>query len=338
MTGARRAATALAALAWTVGGAAAARAQTQPPRFEAHEGNPATPPRVAPPSQPASPPATAQSPATSSRPAPPPATSSRPATPPPAEQPRPRRTQPDDPDAIDDPKVSRRLGTRSAVPPPPPVAPPPARPPRVEAAAAPPPPPPVQPIATPTEVETGVPTLQRPYTPVAETSFEPTLPRLKLALRRFDFVQIGASESSNGVAAPETFNSFSVDVYPVSRIVRVGLSTAFGWQSGTWLANGDYFATQSVSLGAQYGGLGRFVPFVEGFAGVGYMRRLQFDRTIPTAFWQFGADAGVEIYLTKVGFLSFAIGYLRPVNGFARRQQFTTVFVDTWSFKIGVGI
>jgi hypothetical protein len=124
----------------------------------------------------------------------------------------------------------------------------------------------------------------------------------------------------------------------VSRIVRIGLSTAFGWQSGKWLAEGDYFATQSVSFGGQYGGLGRFVPFAEGFAGVGYMRRLQFDRTIPTAFWQFGADAGVEIYVAKVGYLSLAIGYLRPVNGFARRQQFTTVFVDTWSFKVGVGI
>ena len=40
----------------------------------------------------------------------------------------------------------------------------------------------------------------------------------------------------------------------------------------------------------------------------------------------------------KVGYLSLAIGYLRPVNGFARRQEFTTVFVDTWSFKVGVGI
>jgi hypothetical protein len=196
----------------------------------------------------------------------------------------------------------------------------------------------VQPIPSPTEADTGLPTLERPYTPAAEGPFQPTLPRLKLALRRFDFVQIGASESSNGVAAPETFNSLSVDVYPVSRIVRVGLSTAFGWQSGTWLAQGDYFATQSLSLGAQYGGLGRFVPFAEAFAGVGYMRRLQFDRTIPTAFWQFGADAGVEIYVAKVGYLSLAIGYLRPVNGFARRQQFTTVFVDTWSFKVGVGI
>jgi hypothetical protein len=311
MTGARRA-TALAALAWVFAGAAAASAQTQPPRFDDAAGTP-----TGRPAQPGAPPA-------------------RPPTPPAAA--RPPQAQPDDPDAIDDPKVSRRLGPRMSVPPPPPVttAPPPARPARAETPAA--PPPPVQPIPSPSEADTGVPTLERPYRPVAEGPFQPTLPRLKLALRRFDFVQIGASESSDGVAAPETFNSLSIDVYPVSRIVRVGLSTAFGWQSGTWLANGDYFATQSFSLGGQYGGLGRIVPFAEAFAGVGYMRRLQFDRTIPTAFWQFGADAGVEIYAVKVGYISLAIGYLRPVNGFARRQEFTTVFVDTWSFKVGVGI
>ncbi len=42
--------------------------------------------------------------------------------------------------------------------------------------------------------------------------------------------------------------------------------------------------------------------------------------------------------MARVGYLSFAIGYLRPVNGFAKRQEFTSVFVDTWSFKIGIGI
>ena len=184
-----------------------------------------------------------------------------------------------------------------------------------------------------------MPAIERPYTPAVEAPFEPTLPRLKLGLRRFQFVQIGASNSADGVAAPETFNNFSVDVYPVSRTIRIGLSSAFGWQSGTWLANGDYFATQiAVARRPVQGASVASSRSPRAFAGVGYMRRLQFDRTIPTAFWQFGVDAGVEIYVARVGYLSFAIGYLRPVNGFAKRQQFTSVFVDTWSFKIGIGI
>ena len=251
-----------------------------------------------------------------------------------------------DDDAIDDPKVFRRLGTRISVPPPPkpivpigPAAPPPA--PAVTAPITKPSPPsaPGAPGSPAPEIEAaGVAAIERPYAPAVEAPFEPTLPRLKLGLRHFNFVRIGASNSADGVAAPEAFNNLSVDVYPLSRTIRVGLTSAFGWQSGTWLANGDYFASQSVSVGAQYRDFGRVVPFAEGFAGVGYMRRLQFDRTIPTAFWQFGADAGLEVYMARVGYLSFAIGYLRPVNGFAMRQQFTSVFVDTWSFKIGIGI
>jgi hypothetical protein len=263
-------------------------------------------------------------------------------SPPPAPQQRPQ-PQPLSDDDFDDPKVFRRLGTRISVPPPRPSAPPGVPVPVVRPAIAKPSPPPAPqptPVAAPApEMEgAGVPAIERPYTPVAEAPFEPTLPRLKLGLRRFQFVRIGASSSPDGVAEPETFNNLSVDVYPVSRTIRIGLTSAFGWQSGTWLDNGDYFATQTVSLGAQYRDLGRIVPFAEGYAGVGYMRRLQFDRTIPTAFWQFGADVGAEVYVARVGYLSFAVGYMRPVNGFAKRQQFTSVFVDTWSFKIGIGI
>jgi hypothetical protein len=185
---------------------------------------------------------------------------------------------------------------------------------------------------------TPTPTIVRPYTPAAEPPFQPTLPRLKLGLRRFEFVRLGASNSNDGIAARQSFNSVAVDVYPVSRGVRIGLTSAFGWESGGFITNGDYFATQTVSLGAQIRDLGRVVPFAEAFAGVGYMRRVQFDRTIPTAFWNFGVDAGVEIYVARVGYLSLAIGYLRPVNGFARRQTFTSVYLDTWSFKVGIGI
>ena len=314
-------ASALVFVGMLAAGAAAARAQgLQPPPFEGSAARPAQPPQSPPMPQPAP-------------------RQARPAQPP--------QPQPESDYFIDDPKVYRRLGVRISVPtlpaaaaapvsaPAPPPPPPAAT--RAPLPASPPPPAPVQPIP-PADTELGSPTIVRPYTPVSEAQFRPTLPRLKLALRRFDFVQIGASETPDGIAAKETFNSVVVDVYPVSSGVRIGLSTAYGWQSGAFVAEGDYFATQSVSFGGQYRDLGRIVPFAEAFAGVGYMRRLQFERTIPTAFWQFGADAGVEIYAARVGYLSLALGYLRPVNGFARRQQFTSVFVDTWSLKLGVGI
>jgi hypothetical protein len=162
-------------------------------------------------------------------------------------------------------------------------------------------------------------------------------PRLKLAYRRFDFVRIGAAGAAAGTVAGEPFDTVSVDVFPVSSLVRIGLSSQYGWQSGAGLSGGDYFADESLLAGVQLRGQ-RVVPFGEAFAGIGYMRRLQFDRTVPTAYWQLGVDAGAEIFLASTGFVSVALGYLRPVNGFAMQQKFGSVFVDTWSFKLGVGL
>jgi hypothetical protein len=265
-------------------------------------------------------------------------------------------------DEADDPKLARRLGARISVQAPMPTAS------RARAAAA---PASVQPIpAAPTTprppmlaVDPGpLPAPANPSTgsgasastatwpeasgpPVVSATGEPpperetyALPRVKLAFRRFDFVRIGASGSADGSVASEAFNSLSLDVYPVSSILRVGLSTQYGWESGSWLANGDYFAAESLSIGAQLPLGERVMPFAETFGGIGYMRRLQFDRTVPTAYWQLGIDAGAEIYFARLGFVSAAVGYLHPVNGFAKLQEFQTVFVDTWSFKLGIGL
>jgi hypothetical protein len=254
----------------------------------------------------------------------------------------------EDADDPDDPKIARRLGTRSvwgqaltpAVPDKPaaqPVGMAAGSPTPVLAAFSDPlapsgtPPPPSVPVPG----DDSLPVVRAPGSPPAKVESSP--PRLKLAFRRFDFVRIGASGSPDGSVAREAFNTVSVDVYPVSNVVRVGLSTQYGWQSGTFLANGDYFAAESLSIGGQLPG-GRVVPFAEAFGGIGYMRRLQFDRTIPTAYWQLGVDVGAEVYFGRVGFVSLALGYLRPVNGFAKLQEFQTVFVDTWSFKLGLGI
>jgi hypothetical protein len=238
-------------------------------------------------------------------------------------------------ESIDDPKLARRLGTRmdwvsppgppSATPLPPSAPPPGATPPPAAVAPAM-PPPAIPPPETPTLV-----------TPAAapEAAFQPVLPRAQLALRRFGFVRIGASDSG-GLAASEAFDVLSIDVYPVSSLVRVGLSTAYGWQEGM-TSGGDYFANETGSFGLQLP-VGRLVPFAEGLAGIGYMRRLQFQHTIPTVFWQLGVDLGAAAYFARVGYVTFALGYLHPVNGFLKMTSFESVYTNTWSFKIGVGI
>jgi hypothetical protein len=214
-------------------------------------------------------------------------------------------------ESIDDPKLARRLGTRVDWP----ASPPPEPAPLPSAAAA-------APAA--------------PITPPNAPAFDPVLPRVQLAFRRFDFVRLGASDGS-GLAASEPFDSVSIDVYPLSSLIRVGLSTAYGWQEGM-TSGGDYFATETFSLGTQLKTGRRVVPFAEGLAGVGYLRRVQFERTIPTVFWQLGIDVGAAIYLARIGFVSVALGYLRPVNGFAKQESFESVYSNTWSFKLGIGI
>jgi hypothetical protein len=163
---------------------------------------------------------------------------------------------------------------------------------------------------------------------------------LQIAYRRFSFVQIGAIDpgASNGKSAAEAFDSLSLDFYPISRTIRFGISTQYGWQSGTFNSGtGDYLIAETFSLGIQRPGP-TLTPFVQALGGAGYMRRFQFDRTVPTAYWQFGVDAGTEIALARHAFLTAAIGYLHPVNGFFKEQSFATVYVDTWSFKIAIGI
>jgi hypothetical protein len=134
----------------------------------------------------------------------------------------------------------------------------------------------------------------------------------------------------------EAFESLSIDIYPMSSYLRVGLSTQFGWESGQFKRTGDYFLAESASVGFQIPG--RFTPFAETLAGAGYMRRRQPDSILPTLYWQVGVDAGVEMYFANRAYGSVAIGYLHPGNLFFAERNLQSVKLDTWSLKIGIGI
>ena len=247
-----------------------------------------------------------------------------------------------EPESIDDPKLSRRLGTRIILPGSAPDA----------AASASDPPATVAPApaaATGADSAGGEPpVIARSATRPAEKKY---VPHFMVGFRRFDFVQVGVanSGSTSGTAASEPFDCLSFDVYPVSSFVRFGLSTMYGWQAGAFATKGDYILAQSFSLGAQLPG-SLFTPFAEAFGGFGYMRRLQFQQTIPTAYWQLGVDVGTEVVVGHGFLVSASLGYIHPVNGLARAVNNGTtgngstsvalgsVYVDTWSFKLAFGI
>jgi len=167
-------------------------------------------------------------------------------------------------------------------------------------------------------------------------------PRAKLAYRRFGFSRMPVTETSatgsttTTAPADEAFESLSLDLYPMSSYMRIGFSSQFGWESGQFQRTGDYFIAESATLGVQWPG--RFTPFAEALAGGGYMRRRQGTTDKPSAYWQLGIDAGVEIYFANRAYGSLALGYLRPGNLFYADKALGSVKLDTWSLKVGIGI
>ncbi|HEY2731615.1 MAG TPA: hypothetical protein VGK52_16845 [Polyangia bacterium] len=214
-------------------------------------------------------------------------------------------------EGIDDPKLERRLGTR------------------VELAAA-----------QPAPSEVGVARVFAPVVAQTSASLPPRArrtPGLKLGYRRFTFAQVGASATA-GPGADEPFDVLSLDFYPISSSWRLGLSTQYGWESGTFRQGGDAFIAQSVSLGGQIPGP-VVTPFIEAYAGGGYMQRTHAGlNTVATAYGQLGVDVGTEVFLARHFFLSAALGFIHAADGFVKDNAFGSFSVDTWSFKLGFGL
>jgi hypothetical protein len=232
------------------------------------------------------------------------------------------------PEAIDDPKLERRLGTRVDLAP------------ETSAAAA----GGVTAGGPAGGVTAGGPagvvdtTPESAPLPAEREASAPRTPRLKLGFRRFTFAQIGATAMSGASGADEPFDVASLDFYPVSSSWRFGLTTQYGWQEGTFREGGDAFIAQSVSLGGQIPGPA-VTPFFEAYAGGGYMQRTHAGlNSVATVYGQLGVDVGSELFLARHLCVSAALGYLHATNGFVKDAVFGSFSIDTWSFKLGIGL
>jgi hypothetical protein len=226
---------------------------------------------------------------------------------------------------IDDPKLERRLGARIDLGPATPA----------ESAAS--PVAEVPGIVTPLPAAAPEPasTLVEPATAAPEPALTP---RLKLGYRRFTFAQV-RGKGLSGPGTSEPFSVVSIDLYPLSSVWRLGLTGQYGWQEGTFRDNGDAFFAAATSLGWQIPGP-VITPFLEGFAGGGVLQRTQKDlglNAIATAYAELGVDVGAEVFLAPHFYLSGAMGWIHLTNGYIR-QGWDTFSVDTWSFKLGVGL
>lgn len=231
------------------------------------------------------------------------------------------------PDEIDDPKVQRRLGTRIDLGSVAPVD--------VPAAAfvggdssAPPP---------------GADVVVRPLPSTADAQ-PGYVPHMKLAYRLLPFAQIATTGKGSG--ADETFHVVSLDLYPISSRWRIGLSTQYGWESGTFRQGGDAFFAEALSIGGQMPGP-KFTPFFEIVGALGFMQRSHHPGVLSTkasALAQLGLDVGTEVFLARYAYLSFALGYVHAANWWGRLADTSgagsvqSMSIDTWTLKVGFGI
>ena len=220
---------------------------------------------------------------------------------------------------IDDPKLERRLGTRVEY-----VAIAPA----VAAPGA-------DAAATPYVGAHAAVVTKPPEWPAGTPA--PRVPRLMLGYRRFTFAHIGATATS-GPGADEPFDVVSLDFFPISSSFRLGLSSQYGWQEGTFRQNGDVILAETVSLGFQAPGPW-VTPFVDGYAGAGLMQRTNAGlNSVATLYDELGVEAGANLFLAKYCFLSASLAYLHAGDSFYKNNTFGTFAVDTWSFKLGLGL
>jgi hypothetical protein len=216
-------------------------------------------------------------------------------------------------ESIDDPKVERRLGTRIDY---------------VDAAPA------GDALGPTTAGAAPVAVIAAPPGPPEEAA---RVPRLMLGYRRFTFAHIGAKATS-GAGAGEPFDVVSLDFFPISNTFRLGLSTQYGWQEGRFRDNGDVILAETLSLGFQSPGPVA-TPFVDGYAGGGLMQRTNAGlNSEATLYDELGIEAGVNLFLARHLFLSAALAYLHAQDSFAKNNVFGNFAVDTWSFKLGVGL
>jgi hypothetical protein len=231
--------------------------------------------------------------------------------------------------SIDDPKVQRRLGERvdlgRIVP--------------IEALA------PTASYAVPetSAVATGADVVVRPE-PSSGNEGARYVPHMKLAYRLLPFSQIATT--GVGPGADEIFHVVSLDLHPISTRWRIGLSTSYGWESGTFRQGGDAFFAESLFIGAQIPGP-TFTPFFEVIGTGGFMQRSHHPGVLSTkasALAGLGLDVGTEIFMARFAYLSFAIGYMHGVNWWGRLADksgigtLQSMAVDTWTLKVGFGI
>ncbi|HXU72778.1 MAG TPA: hypothetical protein VN947_25840 [Polyangia bacterium] len=159
------------------------------------------------------------------------------------------------------------------------------------------------------------------------------VPRVKLSYRRM------WAASPDGGDLP--FDAAELDFYPVSKLVRLGLTGEVGYGGGNY---GLWYFVTGATLGLQWPM--RVTPFLEGRFVAGIIGGSFMGQSAVSWIYEGGIETGVEVYVASRFYLSAAIGWAHPVYGGVDvtalnetqtivRKDFAT---DSFTFKVGLGL
>lgn len=141
------------------------------------------------------------------------------------------------------------------------------------------------------------------------------------------------------------FHGLSLDVYPISSWVRLGLATYLAREG----QDDDWLAMEGIVLGVQQPGR-RFTAYIEGGVYAGLARRtFWLAEPVPdaqarqddlTLLWAFGLEAGVDGHLSRSVIATFAVGLQRTSYFFTDgdlADRLKTYTDGALTLKVGLG-
>jgi hypothetical protein len=160
--------------------------------------------------------------------------------------------------------------------------------------------------------------------------------KLRLGYKTFTLV-----ETTRDGDTSQRFHVVTLDFYPITWYVRVGLTTQVAFETDS--PNHDWLATEGLMVGLQRPG--SFAPFVDGGVHVGLGRRsfyvpeIDHEFNTLTVLWAYFGEAGVDFKVAGGAKGTVALG-LQRTSYFSNGDQMTpiaTVTDTALTLKVGVG-
>jgi hypothetical protein len=133
-----------------------------------------------------------------------------------------------------------------------------------------------------------------------------------------------------------TYNTFnflgrahlcSLELFPLSWYIRLGLLTQAGSRRYKYLPHTDFIFKESILIGLQYPA--RVTPFMDFVLGLGLLHVKRMQQGVNHFIHSLGLDFGLETFFSERILLSLVIGYVRHI--------YNDVYQDSLNFKVGLG-